>query len=110
MARQRSYRWQFIACLTALLVVVVFTPGWAQNNGKPQDGEGKYANLTAVWWQWVSAQPAVDVNGTNTHPILDTTGEYAAVGQENGIGPGNKTFFLAEETKMESAFIGMVKG
>ena len=40
------------------------------------------------------AQPAVDVGGTNTNPLLDTTGAYAAAGQENGIGPANKYFFL----------------
>ena len=55
-------------------------------------GGGKYGHLTARWWQWVLAQPAVDVGGTNTNPLLDTTGDFAAVGQENGIGPGNKYF------------------
>ena len=60
-----------------------------------EDGQGKYANLTAVWWEWVYAQPAMNVGGTNTYPLLDSTGAYAAVGQENGIGPGNKYFFLA---------------
>jgi hypothetical protein len=95
METQRSHRWQLIACLTALVAVVFLTPAWAQNNGKQQHGEGKYAHLTALWWQWVFAQPAVDVDGTNTNPVLDTTGDYATVGQENGIGPGNKFFFLA---------------
>jgi hypothetical protein len=55
-----------------------------------------FGNLTALWWKWVYAQPAVvDVNGVNSFPILDTTGAYAAAGQENGIGPANKYFFLA---------------
>jgi len=53
-----------------------------------------YGNLTAQWWQWVYAQEAVDVGGTNTNPLLDSTGAYATVGQENGIGPGDKFFFL----------------
>lgn len=53
-----------------------------------------YGNLTARWWQWVYSQPAVNVGGTNTNPLLDSTGEYATAGQENGIGPGNKFFFL----------------
>ena len=57
--------------------------------------QGKYGNLTAQWWQWVNAQPAVDLDGTNTNPVLDSTGEYATAGQEDGIGPGNKFFFLA---------------
>jgi hypothetical protein len=53
-----------------------------------------YGSLTALWWQWIYAQPAIDIDGTNTNPVLDTTGAYAAAGQENGIGPGNKYFFL----------------
>jgi hypothetical protein len=53
-----------------------------------------YGSLTARWWQWVYAQPASDVGGTNTNPVLDTTGTYATAGQENGIGPANKYFFL----------------
>jgi hypothetical protein len=54
-----------------------------------------YGSLTARWWQWVYAQPAVDVGGTNTNPLLDSTGDYAAAGQADGIGPANKYFFLA---------------
>jgi hypothetical protein len=65
------------------------------DNGKQQAGEGTYADLTATWWEWVLAQPAVAVAGTNTNPVPDTTGAYAAVGQEDGIGPANKYFFLA---------------
>jgi hypothetical protein len=83
-----------MACLTAGLVLGAFSSAWAGGSGKSQDGEGKYANLSALWWQWTSAQPAIDVNGTNTHPILDSTGAYASVDQEDGIGPGNKVFFL----------------
>ena len=67
----------------------------AQDNGVRPDGNGKYAELTARWWQWIYAQQAVDKDGTNTNPLLDSTGAYAAVGQENGIGPANKYFFLA---------------
>ena len=74
--------------LTALFAVVAVTPGQAQDGGK-------YGNLTARWWQWVYAQPAVDTGGTNTNPVLDTTGAHATAGQEHGIGPGNKFFFLA---------------
>src|SRR5262245_59764128 len=73
--------------LTALFAVVAVTPGQAQDGGK-------YGNLTARWWQWVYAQPAVDTGGTNTNPVLDTTGAHATAGQEHGIGPGNKFFFL----------------
>lgn len=54
-----------------------------------------YGNLTARWYQWVYAQPAVDVGGTNTNPVLDSTGEFARAGQEHGIGPADKFFFLA---------------
>jgi hypothetical protein len=94
MKTTRAQCWRLIACLTALTAVVALTPVWA-NNGKQQGGQGRHANLSALWWQWALAQPAVDVDGTNTNPVLDTTGEFAAVGQENGIGPANKVFFLA---------------
>ena len=53
-----------------------------------------YGGLTARWWKWVYAQKAVDRNGTNTNPVLDSTGAYANVGQAHGIGPDNKYFFL----------------
>jgi hypothetical protein len=89
-------KWQtFVAVVTvtAATLIPAMTAS-AQNNGKQQHGEAKYAHLSAQWWQWVFAQPAVDVNGTNTNPVLDATGAYAAAGQANGIGPGNKFFFL----------------
>lgn len=95
MTTKRANCWRMIACRTALLAIVALTPAWAQNNGKQQNGEGKYANLTALWWEWVFSQPAIDIDNTNTNPVLDTTGEFAAAGQEGGIGPGNKFFFLA---------------
>jgi hypothetical protein len=53
-----------------------------------------YGSLTARWWQWVYSQPAVDIGGTNTNPVLDSTGAYATAGQADGIGPANKFFFL----------------
>jgi hypothetical protein len=81
---------------TALLLAAgAITPVRSDGNGKQEGGEGKYADLTAVWWQWALGQPAVDVDGTNTNPVLDSTGEFAAAGQPNGIGPANKYFFLA---------------
>src|SRR5262245_14186981 len=55
----------------------------------------EYSNLTARWWTWVYAQPAVDVGGTNTNPLLDSPGQFASLGQANGIGPADKYFFLA---------------
>src|SRR5262245_53202185 len=80
-----------IVAFASLLVTSVR----ADDNGKRQDGAGKYASLPATWWQWVYAQPALDVGGTNTNPVLDSTGAYATAGQANGIGPGDKYFFLA---------------
>jgi hypothetical protein len=53
-----------------------------------------YGNLTATWWTWTYSRPAIEMGGTNTHPILDSNGAFGAVGQENGIGPANKYFFL----------------
>ena len=94
MKTKRLHCGQLFALVLILLALVTATPALA-NNGKQEDGEGKYANLTALWWQWVYAQPAIDVGGTNTNPALDSTGAYATAGQEDGIGPGNKFFFLA---------------
>lgn len=106
MAAKRSYHWRGMALLVAIagLMVPPTASLLADDNGKRQDGEGEYANLTALWWVWVYAQPAVNVDGTNSNPVLDSTGAYAAAGQENGIGPGNKYFFLA------GTFGGMPRG
>jgi hypothetical protein len=76
--------------ILAILCIAVATLVPAPAASAAQD----YGSLTAQWWQWVYAQPAVDVGGTNTNPLLDSTGANARVGQENGIGPGNKYFFL----------------
>jgi len=58
--------------------------GSAQNNGKQQEGQGKYGQLTAQWWQWTLERPFTD------NPIIDETGEDAANGQ-----PREDVFFLA---------------
>src|SRR5512143_733910 len=95
MQSSRVRSWSLAACFTLLLGAASLSPAWAQNNGKRQDGQGKYAMLTAIWWQWAFSQPAVDVGGTNSNPVLDSTGAYAAAGQEDGIGPADRFFFLA---------------
>lgn len=64
--------------------IMVQTPASAQDNGKREDGQGKYAELTADWWQWILEQPATN------NPILDETGDDAANGQ-----PEKGVFFLA---------------
>jgi hypothetical protein len=84
-----------MACLAVFLAAVASAPLAAADGGKQQEGEGKLGNLSAEWTQWLFAQPAVDVHGTNTNPALDSTGEFAASGQEHGIGPGQRYFFLA---------------
>jgi hypothetical protein len=81
--------------LLLLLGALLAAPAHAQPASPTASTGVDFGNLAARWYTWVSAQEAVDVNGTNTFPILDTTGAYAAVGQENGIGPANKYFFLA---------------
>jgi len=58
----------------------------------PPDGKtyGKtYGELAGAWWDWAVNQPP-DMN-----PILDTTGEFAAVGQDEDYGQGGHIFFLA---------------
>ena len=54
------------------------------DNGLRQQANGKYARLTAQWWQWILEQPATG------NPNLDQTGADAANGQ-----PGKRVFFLA---------------
>jgi hypothetical protein len=91
MSMQRSRLWGLLGLSVAVVLLVVLPRALLQAD----DGDkGKYGQLTATWWQWVLGQPAVDVDGTNTNPVLDSTAAYATVGQENGIGPGNKYFFL----------------
>jgi hypothetical protein len=77
-----------ILILTALVLLslcVAATPvAPALDNGLRQDGQGKYASLTAQWWQWILEQPATG------NPNLDQTGADAANGQ-----PGGGVFFVA---------------
>jgi hypothetical protein len=72
-----------IVMVTAAMLILV-TMASAQDNGKRQAGQGKYAQLTAQWWQWILEQP---VTG---NPNFDETGEDAANGQ-----PREDIFFLA---------------
>jgi hypothetical protein len=78
-----------VAIVAVALGIMAQGPAPAQNNGKQQDGQGKYAELTAEWWQWVYRQPV------STNPLFDTTGASAANGQPDGSGPAGKVFFLA---------------
>jgi len=88
MVNARKTRLRLIALAAVTLVAVTVVPVTAAS------ANTDYGELTARWWRWVYAQPAIDVGGTNTNPILDSTGEFATAGQEHGIGPANKYFFL----------------
>src|SRR5262245_6054417 len=85
---QRMFRFSIVAAIAFSL--------WTQP-ARAQNGGGNVASkpLSAEWWQWALGQPAVDVNGANTNPVVDSTGKFALAGQEKGIGPGNKYVFLA---------------
>jgi len=48
-----------------------------------------YSDLAGAWWNWALNQPP-DMN-----PILDETGEFCAIGQDEDWGQGRKIFFLA---------------
>lgn len=48
-----------------------------------------YSELAGAWWNWALNQPP------DTNPILDETGAFAAVGQDEDWGQGKKVFFLA---------------
>ena len=79
-------RWHglVVVVIVAAAMLTPVTMASAQDNGTRQDGQGKYGQLTAQWWQWILEQP---VTG---NPILDLTGADAANGQ-----PGKGVFFLA---------------
>ena len=94
-ARTFSYRSLVAVGLLLLFGAVLAGPAHAQPAPPPASADNGFGNLTARWWTWVYDHPAVTSGRTNTFPILDTTGEFAAAGQENGIGPANKYFFLA---------------
>jgi hypothetical protein len=81
--------------LLLLLGVLLAAPAHAQPASPPPSEHNGFGNLTARWWQWALEQPAENVGNNNTNPIVDSTGAYATAGQENGIGPANKYFFLA---------------
>lgn len=78
--------WQGLVAVVIVIAALLtpVTTASAQSNGVQQDGNGKYAQLTAQWWQWILEQP---VTG---NPNLDSTGADAANGQ-----PGQGVFFLA---------------
>ncbi len=76
-------RFVAVVVVTAAMLAPV-TMASAHDNGKREDGQGKYAQLTAQWWQWILEQP---VTG---NPNLDATGADAANGQ-----PREDIFFLA---------------
>lgn len=70
-------RWHHLAGIFMVIAAISMpvTRASAQDNGKRQEGEGKYAQLTALWWEWILEQPATG------NPIFDETGEDAANGQ-----------------------------
>jgi hypothetical protein len=76
-----------VAIVAVAVGIMAQMPAPAQNNGKQQDGQGKFAELTAEWWQWAFSQPV------STNPLFDETGARAANGQPNGSGPAGKVFF-----------------
>jgi hypothetical protein len=83
MEMKRSHMWRSIVCLTALLALMVSAPLSADDNGKRQDGQGKYARWTAEWWQWIFSLPVSD------NPLFDETGARADTAQ-----PNPKAFYL----------------
>lgn len=78
--------WRVLIAVVVVSVAVLLpaTMASAQGVGVQQDGQGKYAQLTAQWWQWILEQPMTG------NPNLDWTGADAAKGQ-----PEKGVFFLA---------------
>jgi len=90
-----------VSCAAALTVpsLEVLADGGHRGDGRkkvtrviPPNVEAygtSYSELAGAWWDWAVNQPP-DMN-----PILDETGEFAHVGQDEDHGQGKKIFFLA---------------
>src|SRR5262245_5566769 len=78
----RQYLVGFVMVAAALAAVV--TTVTAQDNGKREQGQGKYRQLSGQWWRWIREQP---ITG---NPNFDPTGDDAANGQ-----PRADVFFVA---------------
>lgn len=83
-----------LACAAALTFpsVALANDGKKETQVIPPNVEAygtSYSDLAGAWWNWVLNQPP-DMN-----PILDETGEFCAVGQNEDWGQGKKIFFLA---------------
>jgi hypothetical protein len=65
-----------VAILTSLLVVPVAA---AQTPQQPRPHGQSYPAWAADWWTWALSQPV------ETNPVLDTTGEQCAVGQNGRV-------------------------
>jgi hypothetical protein len=83
MTVRKSTVWGLAACVAVLMAALIATPRSSGDEGKRADGEGKYAQWTAEWWQWVYSLP-IDNN-----PLFDETGALADTEQ-----PNKKAFFL----------------
>lgn len=84
MANSRKTWWGLLAVVIVAIVMLMPAAASAQDKGLRQDGQGRYAQLTAQWWQWILEQPMTG------NPIMDETGDDAANGQ-----PREDVFFLA---------------
>jgi hypothetical protein len=86
MRKNAVYR--LFVLVLALTGALLAQPVQAQGGGGPSlvvPINSQYAELSARWWQWVFGQTV------STHPLFDTTGQFAPNGQpENG-----DVFFLA---------------
>jgi hypothetical protein len=83
-ASKSTWRSLLVLVIVVAAIVAPATAAFALDNGVRQDGGGKYAQLTAQWWQWILEQPAAG------NPNLDETGADAGSGQ-----PARDVFFLA---------------
>lgn len=51
--------------------------------GPAKAGSGEYKSLAAEWWKWVYSVPCT--NALCPNPVLETTGDYGAVGQHGDV-------------------------
>jgi hypothetical protein len=51
--------------------------------GRGEAGSGDYGKFAAEWWKWVYSIPCTTAFCPN--PVIDTTGDYGAVGQHGDV-------------------------
>jgi hypothetical protein len=70
---------RFVSVLAVLASLLLVSPAAAQTPERPRPHGQSYPAWAADWWTWALSQPVA------TNPVLDTTGEHCAVGQQGNV-------------------------